>query len=148
VGVFAELDDERLTVAAEDDDKELADAAEAHVLVRAALPHPELLDSTAFDEVGSPLSDTAVTAGPLHHVAHDALIILGADPVQTAADTAHLTKTAALVLPRCTLSKPSESTIPIPKPTRTTISTPRSNNSSPPQATPAAASDKPAVSSH
>jgi hypothetical protein len=99
VGVFAELDDERLTVAAEDDDQELADAAEAHVLVRAALLHPELLDNAAFDEPGSPLSDTAVTAGPLHHVAHDTLIILGADAVQTATDTAHLTKTAALALP-------------------------------------------------
>jgi hypothetical protein len=99
VGVFAELDDERLTVAAEDDDEKLADAAEAHVLVRAALLHPELLDNAAFNEPGSPLSDTAVTAGPLHHVTHDALIILGADAIQTAAGTAHLAKTAALVLP-------------------------------------------------
>ncbi len=99
IGVLAELDDERLTVAAEDLDEELATVAEAHVLVRTALLRPDLLDSTALNEPGSPLSDTAVTAGPLHHVAHDALIILGADAVVKAAATMKETKAADLLLP-------------------------------------------------
>ncbi|WIV59124.1 hypothetical protein [Amycolatopsis nalaikhensis] len=99
VGVLAELDDERLTVAAEDDDEELAAAADAHVLVRAALLHPDLLDDATSDEVESALSDTEVTSGPLHHVAHDALIILGADAIATASGTTKQNKAADLLLP-------------------------------------------------
>ncbi|MBE8523329.1 hypothetical protein ILP97_38570 [Amycolatopsis sp. H6(2020)] len=99
VGVLAELDDERLTVAAEDDDDELATAAEAHVLVRAALLHPDLLDDGASDEVGSSLSDIEVTAGPLHHVVHDALIILGADAIATASGTTKQNKAMNLLVP-------------------------------------------------
>ncbi|MGW5739971.1 hypothetical protein [Amycolatopsis sp. NPDC003861] len=99
VGMFAELDDERLTVAADDDDEELATAAEAHVLVRAALLHPDLLDDGASDEVWSALSNTEVTVGPLHHVIHDALIILGADAVAKASGTTKQSKAAGLLLP-------------------------------------------------
>ncbi len=99
VGVLAELDDERLTEAAEDDDEELAAAAEAHVLVRAALLHPDLLDDGVSDEVGSLLFNTEVTSGPLHHVAHDVLIILGADAIAKATGNTNQSKAAELLAP-------------------------------------------------
>ncbi|GAB3565343.1 hypothetical protein GCM10027445_10640 [Amycolatopsis endophytica] len=99
VGVLAELDDERLAMAAEDDDEELAAAAEAHVLVRAALLRPDLLDGPTLNEPGSPFSDITVTAGPLHHVVHHALITLGADAIAKAADVKKQSRIAGLLLP-------------------------------------------------
>jgi hypothetical protein len=99
VGVLAEIDDERLTVADEDDNEELISAAQTHVLVRAALLYPDLLESEAFNEPWSPLTDTTVTAGPLHHVAYEALTALGADAIQQAAGATKLRRTADLVLP-------------------------------------------------
>jgi hypothetical protein len=99
VGVLAEIDDERLTVADEDDNEELISAAQAHLLVRAALLYPDLLESEAFNEPWSPLTDTTVTAGPLHHVAGEALTALGANAIQQAAGASKLRKTADLVLP-------------------------------------------------
>ncbi|MEV6907209.1 hypothetical protein [Amycolatopsis sp. NPDC051071] len=99
VGVLAEIDDEHLTVADEDDTEELASAAQAHLIVRAALLYPDLLESEDFTEPWSPLSDTTVTAGPLHHIAGEALTALGSDAIQKAASTTKLRKTADLVLP-------------------------------------------------
>ncbi|MCR6488367.1 hypothetical protein M8542_36610 [Amycolatopsis sp. OK19-0408] len=99
VEILAEIDDEHLTASDEEDDDELTAAADAHVLIRAALLRPDLLETPALGAPGAALSDVTVTAGPLHHVAHDALLTVGADAIQAAADTADLTTTANRVLP-------------------------------------------------
>lgn len=99
VGVLTEIDHERLTVADEVDAEELISAAQAHLLVRAALLYPNLLESEAFNEPWSPLTDTTVTAGPFHHVAGEALTALGADAIQQAAGATKLRRTADPVLP-------------------------------------------------
>lgn len=82
---LAERDIDDLEETDEEAETELATAADAHLFVRMALHHPDLLEQQP--EILSTLNDVEMTAGPLHHVVFYALMAFGAAPVQAAADS-------------------------------------------------------------
>lgn len=84
VGELAGRDGTRLTLSDWDDREQLRSAARAHVLVRAALLHPRLLDEAGSNGLDLLLSDADVVGGPLHQLVAHVLLSLDADVVADA----------------------------------------------------------------
>ncbi|MEU3642961.1 hypothetical protein AB0E59_06205 [Lentzea sp. NPDC034063] len=97
VNELAERDSDNLEESDEETETELATAADALLLVRLALLHPELLEQQ-HPELHSTLGDTEMTTGPLHHVVFYAFMAFGAAPVQAVAASPN-DEAAQLLLP-------------------------------------------------
>jgi hypothetical protein len=97
VNELAERDSDDLEESDEETETELATAADALLVVRMALLHPEILEQQ-HPEFHSTLSDTEMTTGPLHHVVFYAFMAFGAAPVQAVAASPNA-EAAQLLLP-------------------------------------------------
>lgn len=97
ISEFANRDEDYLEESSEHTESELYTATQAHLLMRLALLHPDLLREEA--ELG--LNDIDVTAGPLHHIAVETLMSLGTDAIASVAEASGhpATKAAKMLLP-------------------------------------------------
>lgn len=101
VDTFAERDEDALDNSDEEDENELSTAATAHLLVRMALLHPDLLEAEILNATEPELLlDEEMTSGPLHHVVVQALQELGPEPVeQVTAQRSPANHVARVLLP-------------------------------------------------